>query len=92
MAGEVVLHLDAGRAVVIRRPYPPVDFGGREDDAAPLAERDEAIHDVAGGGVLIFCQVILKDMIVWNRYNFDRCQQSLMVIILRLGQERNQQL
>ncbi len=50
----LVLHVlpeqDAVVAVVERRGQPPVDLGGLEDEAPPLAERDDLVHghDVVG--------------------------------------------
>ena len=43
---EVLLELDAERAVVPHRPGAAVDLGGLEDEAAPLAERHELLHDI----------------------------------------------
>ena len=41
---DVALELDAQRAVVPDRAEAAVDLGGLEDEAAPLAERDQFVH------------------------------------------------
>ncbi len=41
---DVVLREDAVVAVVVRRADPAVDLGGREDEAAPPAERHDLVH------------------------------------------------
>ena len=46
---EVLLELDAERPVVPHRSGAPVDLGGLEDEAAPLAERHELVHHVGCG-------------------------------------------
>src|SRR5215212_3744726 len=41
---DVVLQQDAVMAVVVRRAEPAVDLRGREDEAAPPAQRDDLLH------------------------------------------------
>src|SRR5262249_35272890 len=51
---DVVLEQHAVVAVVIGRAEPAVDLRGREDEAAPFAERDDLLHgDVQGRGSLL---------------------------------------
>src|SRR5262249_3162152 len=45
---DVALELDAERTVVPRRADAAVDLARREDEAAPLAQRDELRHQVVG--------------------------------------------
>ena len=50
LALDVVLELDAQRAVVPRRPGAAVDLPARVDEAPSLGERDDAVDDVLGVG------------------------------------------
>ena len=41
---EVAFELNAQWAVVPEAIYPAIDFGGLEDEPAPLAQRDDGVH------------------------------------------------
>src|SRR5204863_459411 len=49
LRANVVLHQHAVVAVVVRRAEAAVDLGGREDEAAPPAQRDDLVHRDLGG-------------------------------------------